>query len=81
MQDFIENLFYNITNVSTKEWLAYPQYSKDTDTDLLFELSEDIYYINNIESAASAMEMSVLGAKNIVNMIKSKRYNIIRDEL
>ena len=33
-----------------------------------FELSPGLYYTNNVEWAASAMEMSALSAKNVVNM-------------
>ena len=46
-----------------------------------FEISEGIYYVNNIESAASAVEMSVLAAKNVVNLIKSNKFTNVRDEL
>lgn len=33
-----------------------------------FELDQNLYFINNIEWAASAMEMSAVGAKNVANL-------------
>ena len=48
-------------------WLAYPQYSTQDDF-TSFELSPGLYYLNRMEWAASAMEMSAISAKNIAKM-------------
>ena len=40
-----------------------------------FQLSEGLYYINRIEQAISAMEIAVVGAKNVVNLIRTKYSN------
>ena len=45
-------------------WLAYPHYSTNQ-TLGEFELVPGLYHLNAIEWAASAMEMSVIGAKNV----------------
>lgn len=59
------NIFFeerNSTNII--DWLAYPHY--DSDQQLAdFELLPGMYYVNAIELAGSAMEMSVIGAKNV----------------
>ena len=54
-----------------------PQYST-VDDKLKFELSPGLFYNNVIETAASAMEMSVIGARNIVNLINQRN---VKDEL
>ena len=80
-RDFLEIIFNNITHVSTTDWLAYPQYST-VDDKLKFELSPGLFYNNVIETAASAMEMSVIGARNIVNLINPRNIKItVKDEL
>ena len=45
------------------DWLAYPQYIAPYQAPS-FILDDGVFYINAIEMAASAMEMSVVGAKN-----------------
>lgn len=45
-------------------WLAYPHYSTNQ-TLGDFELAPGLYHLNAIEWAGSAMEMSVIGAKNV----------------
>eukprot|EP00111_Clytia_hemisphaerica_P007351 TCONS_00021385-protein len=44
-------------------WLAYPHYSPP-EKFLPFELDEGVFYVNAIERAASAMEMSAIGGRN-----------------
>ena len=52
---------------------AYPSYSTNQTSEFTdFMLEENLYHINAIEWAASAMEMSVIGAKNVANMIIEK---------
>ena len=60
--------FSSVEDKKLIDWLAYPDYS--TYTGLAnFKLADNLYYLNNIEWAASAMEMSALAAKNIANLI------------
>ena len=58
-----EAMFSDITDQSTFDWLAYPEY-KPPEEFPPFILDDGVFYINAIEKAASAMEMSAIGAKN-----------------
>ncbi|XP_074659996.1 prenylcysteine oxidase 1-like [Tubulanus polymorphus] len=46
------------------DWMAYPEYSRQAKL-ASFVLHDNLYYVNAIESAASAFEMSMIGAKNV----------------
>lgn len=64
----VDNLFVDKDDLRIVEWLAYPEY--DVGNELPpFVLHDQLYYINGIELAASAMEMSAVGAKNIANLV------------
>ena len=56
--DYVKN------SVKVNDWLAYPHYGKLPRSDL-FRIHRNFYYLNAIEWAASAMEMSVIAAKNV----------------
>ena len=60
--DQMKVLFVSYKSKQAVDWLAYPHYTVDDDLPT-FILSEGLYYINGIEWAASAMEMSVIGAQ------------------
>lgn len=60
----LNDLFLQQKNVHIVDWLAYPHYLSEQRTDE-FILHKHLFYINAIEWAASAMEMSVVGAKNV----------------
>ncbi|KRX47664.1 Prenylcysteine oxidase, partial [Trichinella murrelli] len=49
-------------------WLAYPEYTGQS-RDCSFILTDGLYYVNAIENAASAMEMSCIGAKNVALLL------------
>ena len=55
---------------------AYPQFTHYSQNDLEnlpeFVLEKNIYYINAIEVAASCMELSMISARNIVNIIENQ---------
>ena len=70
----LAEMFTNMTVTHTVPWLAYPSYSL-TDDLSLFELMPGLYYQNRIEWAASAMEMSVIAARNVANLAR----NYIKD--
>ncbi|XP_010147413.1 PREDICTED: prenylcysteine oxidase 1, partial [Eurypyga helias] len=56
-------LFSSYDSVKVKKWLAYPHYSPPEKCPPVI-LHDNIYYLNGIERAASAMEMSAIAAKN-----------------
>ncbi|ETO26010.1 prenylcysteine oxidase precursor [Reticulomyxa filosa] len=73
------------STIVEKEWYAYPKFEwtksslqhqsvDELKQNLLsFQLdNHHLYYINVIENASSAQEVVVVGAKNIVNLIRSK---------
>ena len=70
----LADLFTNISFSHSVPWLAYPSYSL-TDDLSSFELQPGLYYQNRIEWAASAMEMSVIAARNVANLAS----NYVRD--
>lgn len=56
-------LFSSYDSVKAKRWLAYPRYSPPEKCPPVI-LHDKIYYLNGIERAASAVEMSAIAAKN-----------------
>jgi len=72
--------FLSINEVIEKHhWdFAYPQFVSIKDLDNLpsFVLDEGLYYINAIESAGSCMELSMISARNIVNIIEKKSFGL-----
>ncbi|KAM3659328.1 prenylcysteine oxidase 1-like [Ammospiza maritima maritima] len=56
-------LFSSYDSVKVKPWLAYPQYSAPERLPPIV-LHERLYYLNGLERAASAMEMSAIAARN-----------------
>ncbi|NWU55632.1 PCYOX oxidase, partial [Dromas ardeola] len=56
-------LFSSYDSVKAKKWLAYPHYSPPEKCPPIV-LHDDLYYLNGLERAASAMEMSAIAAKN-----------------
>jgi prenylcysteine oxidase/farnesylcysteine lyase len=66
-----DKLFGTIEEVVEKEWRAYPQYKPpETFPQIILDNQGGLLYINAIEMAASAMEMSVIGAKNVSLLAK-----------
>ncbi|MBN3317458.1 PCYOX oxidase, partial [Atractosteus spatula] len=58
-------VFLQWDEISEVPWLAYPSYSPPQRLPPIV-LHERLYYLNGIEWAASAMEMSAIAARNIV---------------
>ncbi|NWR05401.1 PCYOX oxidase, partial [Paradoxornis webbianus] len=56
-------LFSSYDSVKVKPWLAYPEYGAPERFPPLV-LHEQLYYLNGLERAASAMEMSAIAARN-----------------
>ena len=68
----LSDIFSERREVKVCDWLAYPNYATNqTLSD--FVITKDLYHINSIEWSASAMETSVIGAKNVANMIIAKQ--------
>jgi len=63
----LSTMFSSVHSINVFNWLAYPSYSIKDDLSS-FQLMPGLYYTNRVEWAASAMEMSVIGAKNVANL-------------
>lgn len=63
----LSTMFSDIKSVSVTNWLAYPSYSVHDDL-TSFQLLPGLFYTSRVEWAASAMEMSVIAAKNVANL-------------
>uniref|UniRef100_A0A1B6KFF6 Prenylcysteine lyase domain-containing protein n=1 Tax=Graphocephala atropunctata TaxID=36148 RepID=A0A1B6KFF6_9HEMI len=61
--DQLDLLFLKYDNVTVIDWLATPQYDT-SDKNLNFEPYKNLFYVNAIEWAASAMEMSAISGVN-----------------
>ena len=59
----LDRLFLKRGEVVAVDWRAYPQYSPPEQFPK-FVLDDGVFYVNAIELAASAMEMSAVGAMN-----------------
>jgi len=65
--------FSHVESHITVDWLAYPDYETFPGLELGdFQIHDNLYYLSNVEWAASAMEMSAIAGKNIANVIKSR---------
>ncbi|KAM9451059.1 prenylcysteine oxidase 1-like isoform 2-T2 [Clarias gariepinus] len=60
----LKTLFKSYYSVQAVEWKAYPRYGSSQEKPPMI-LHDSLYYLNGIEWAASAMEMSSVSAKNI----------------
>ncbi|XP_071743165.1 prenylcysteine oxidase 1 isoform X1 [Lepeophtheirus salmonis] len=77
-EDELHEIFSVIHSKEVIPWLAYPSYKHSfIDQSFVFPNYERLYYLNTIEWAASAMEMSAIGGKNVANMI----YNQFKDSI
>eukprot|EP00095_Tigriopus_kingsejongensis_P003541 maker-scaffold106_size358372-snap-gene-2.30 protein:Tk03541 transcript:maker-scaffold106_size358372-snap-gene-2.30-mRNA-1 annotation:"prenylcysteine oxidase" len=79
----LDRIFRTRSEVKVVDWLAYPDYKAEFDSQELgqFVLHPGLYHINAIEWAASAMEMSALGARNVANLIiQELQPNLARNE-
>lgn len=74
----IDQLFDSRTEVKIIDWLAYPRYVLPYER-RTFSLDNRLYYVNAIEWAASAMEMSCIGAKNVALLIKLDNGKVVNN--
>jgi prenylcysteine oxidase/farnesylcysteine lyase len=66
----LDILFSTINETFVIKWKAYPEYDGTTSTGN-FTLHPGLYHINAIEFAASAMEMGIIGARNVALLAAS----------
>uniref|UniRef100_A0A1A8CMW8 Prenylcysteine oxidase 1 n=1 Tax=Nothobranchius kadleci TaxID=1051664 RepID=A0A1A8CMW8_NOTKA len=64
-QDQLQRIFLSYDSVSETPWLAYPAYRPPHRKTPPFILHDRLYYLNAVEWAASAMEMSAIAARNV----------------
>lgn len=69
----LNEIFEEIQHVESHDWLAYPEYDQFPPKFPEFVLQPKLYYLNAVEWAASAIEMSLISGKNIALMI-AKEY-------
>lgn len=72
MESELKAMFVTPKVIEIKDWLAYPKYEKLNVLDGNFVLHDRLFYVNAIEWAASAMEMSVIGAKNVALLVEKE---------
>ncbi|KAK0176236.1 hypothetical protein PV328_000390 [Microctonus aethiopoides] len=63
-KNIIDKFFEKTDEVKEIEWKAYPKYSTEIYANK-FKLHHHLYHVNAIEWAASAMEMSAIGGRNV----------------
>lgn len=64
-------LFSKINESKVVDWKAYPEYSDSSQPLGNFTLYPGLYHVNAIEFAASAIEMSIIAARNVALLIAS----------
>ncbi|XP_015242755.1 PREDICTED: prenylcysteine oxidase 1 [Cyprinodon variegatus] len=64
-QEQLQQMFLSYDSVSETPWLAYPSYRPPHRRTPPFILHDRLYYLNAVEWAASAMEMSAISARNV----------------
>ncbi|XP_005988277.1 prenylcysteine oxidase 1 [Latimeria chalumnae] len=69
----LNQLFTSYNSVDETKWLAYPHYSPPERLPPII-LHDRIYYVNAIEWAASAIEMSTIAAKNVALLAHHRWY-------
>lgn len=60
----VGSIFDSRKDLRLVSWKAYPEYTPNMELPS-FVLHDRLYYINAVEAAASAMEMSAIGGRNV----------------
>ena len=63
-EDQLKQVVPEWSDLRMANWMAYPEYDSSVEFPS-FPLHEQVYHINAVELASSAMEMSVAAAKNV----------------
>lgn len=75
---FLDSLFTSWTVLHHRNWKAYPRFHPPEDFVPFVPISgERIYYVNSLETAVSAMEISAIGAKNVAILL-AQAYNKLK---
>uniref|UniRef100_A0A8C6UX03 Prenylcysteine oxidase 1 n=1 Tax=Neogobius melanostomus TaxID=47308 RepID=A0A8C6UX03_9GOBI len=74
-QEQLKSMFLSWDSVSETRWLAYPAYSPPQRKTPPFILHKRLYYLNAVEWAASAMEMSAISARNLALLAHHRWHN------
>ncbi|XP_057319102.1 prenylcysteine oxidase 1-like [Microplitis mediator] len=80
--NIINKMFQQVQLIKEIKWKAYPKYST-IQSNNNFKLYNSLYHVNAIEWAASAMEMSAIGGRNVAILIYNdykKKCNISTHE-
>ena len=71
-EEQMNRIFESHTASKETDWLAYPEYEGMTSQPLpSFVLYPGVYHLNAIEWSASAIEMSLIGGKNVALLVFS----------
>ncbi|XP_027881544.1 prenylcysteine oxidase 1 [Xiphophorus couchianus] len=70
----LQQMFLAYDSVSETPWLAYPSYRPPHRKTPPFVLHNRLYYLNAVEWAASAMEMSAISARNVALLAHHRWY-------
>ncbi|XP_076020113.1 prenylcysteine oxidase 1 [Genypterus blacodes] len=73
-QEQLAHMFLSWDSVSETRWLAYPAYRPPHRRTPPFILHDRLYYLNAVEWAASAMEMSAMSARNVALLAHHRWY-------
>lgn len=73
-QEELKKVFLSWDSVVEKRWLAYPSYTPPQRGTPPFILHDHLYYLNAMERAASAMEMSAVSARNLALLAHHRWY-------
>ncbi|RWS32034.1 Prenylcysteine oxidase-like protein [Leptotrombidium deliense] len=73
----LSTLFEEIKEVDVTDWMAYPHYNSLKQLKMLpkFKMHSGLFHVNAIEWAASAIEMSIIGAKNAALLVENYIHN------
>ncbi|XP_034047771.1 prenylcysteine oxidase 1 [Thalassophryne amazonica] len=74
-QEQLRRMFLSSHLVSETPWLAYPAYLSPHRKTPPFILHNRLYYVNAVEWAASAMEMSAISARNVALLAHHRWHN------
>ncbi|XP_041825579.1 prenylcysteine oxidase 1 [Melanotaenia boesemani] len=77
-QEQLQNMFLSYDTLFETPWLAYPAYRPPHRKTPPFILHNRLYYLNTVEWAASAMEMSAIAARNVALLAHHRWHEQIR---
>ncbi len=75
-------LFLEVREKKEIPWLAYPEYADSSKPkSMRFKLSQGFFYVNAVEWAASAMEMSVIGGRNVALLVENELFGHVGSKI